>query len=75
MEQGQLEEAERVLLEESLGRDPNQPLAHLNLGAIYLQMERRELAIHHLQEALRLLPPGQTAKAEAMLAEAQEMAP
>jgi hypothetical protein len=73
MEQGQLQEAERVLLEESLGRNPNQPLAHLNLGAVYLQANRPELAIQHLQEALRLLPPDQTAKAQAMLAQAEEM--
>ncbi len=72
--QDQLQEAERVLLEESLGRNPNQPLAHLNLGAVYLQTDHPELAIQHLQEALRLLPPDQTAKAEAMLAQAEELA-
>ncbi len=73
MEQGQLREAERVLLDESLGRNPNQPLAHLNLGAVYLQTDRPDLAIQHLQVALRLLPPDQTAKAEAMLAQAEEL--
>jgi len=74
MEQDQLQEAERVLLDESLGRNPNQPLAHLNLGGVYLQTNRPDLAIQHLQEALRLLPPDQTAKAEAMLAQAEELA-
>jgi hypothetical protein len=73
MEQGQLQEAERVLLEESLGRNPSQPLAHLNLGAVYLQTDRPDLAIQHLRETLRLLPPDQTAKAEAMLAQAEEL--
>jgi tetratricopeptide (TPR) repeat protein len=74
LEQGQLREAERVLLDESLQRDPNQPLAHLNLGAVYLQADRPDLAVPHLQEALRLLPPGQTAKAEHMLAQTEEPA-
>jgi tetratricopeptide (TPR) repeat protein len=73
MEQDQLQEAERVLLEESLGRSPNQPLAHLNLGAVYLQTDRPELAIQHLQEALRLLPPDQTAQAEALLTQAEKL--
>ncbi len=74
MEQGQWQEAEHVLLDESLRRDPNQPLAHLNLGAVYLQLDRPDLATQHLQEALRLLPPDQTAKAEDMLARAKEPA-
>lgn len=72
MEQDKLQEAERVLLEESLQRDPKQPLAHLNLGAVYLQTDRPDLAAQHLQEALRLLPPDQTAKAQAMLAQTEE---
>jgi len=74
LEQGQLREAERVLLDKSLQCDPNQPLARLNLGAVYLQSDRPDLAASHLQEALRLLPPGQTAKAERMLAQTEEPA-
>ena len=50
--------AERVLLDESLGRNPDQPLAHQNLGALYLQMDRPDLATGHLLQALRLLQHG-----------------
>jgi Flp pilus assembly protein TadD len=72
MEQGQLQEAERILLDEALRRDPTQPLAHLNLGALYMQADRPDLAVQYLQEALRLLPPDQVAKAQALLAQTEE---
>jgi tetratricopeptide (TPR) repeat protein len=71
-EQGKLAEAERVLLDQSLRLEPTLPVAHMNLGIVYLGAERPDLAAAALQEAARLLPPGQTAEVEALLAQTAE---
>ncbi|MFB0536054.1 MAG: tetratricopeptide repeat protein [Anaerolineae bacterium] len=73
-EQGQLQEAERVMLDQALRLDPTLPVAHLNLGILYLRADRPDLAAAHLQEALRLLPPDQAAQAQDFLAQAEEPA-
>jgi tetratricopeptide (TPR) repeat protein len=71
-EQDRLEEAQQVLLEEVLPRSPDLPVAHLNLGIVYMRMERPDLAVQHLQEALRLLPPEQQGDARALLAQMED---
>jgi Tfp pilus assembly protein PilF len=47
-------------------------VAHLNLGMVYLRADRPDLAVGHLQEALRLLPPEQIAEAQALLIQTEE---
>jgi tetratricopeptide (TPR) repeat protein len=71
-EQDRLQDAEQVLLQQVLPRDPSLPLAHLNLGMIYQRLDRPDLAAQHLQEVLRLSPPEQSAEATALLAELEE---
>ena len=73
-ERGELQEAERVLLDQVLARDPAFPPAHLNLGVVYLRADRPDLAARHLAEAARLLPPDQSAEAQALLMLTQEPA-
>lgn len=58
-EQGLLEEAETVVREQVLARDPLLPVGHLNLGLIYLRMGRWEEAADEFRQALSLLPPGE----------------
>ncbi|MGB9722421.1 MAG: tetratricopeptide repeat protein [Chloroflexia bacterium] len=58
-EQGKLEEAEKVTREQALARDPTLPVAHLNLGLIYLRMGRFEEAAGAFRQALALFPPGE----------------
>lgn len=71
-EQDHLEEAQQVLLEEVLPRNPDLPVAYFNLGIIYLRMERPDLAVQHLQQALRLLPPEQQGDVRALLAQMED---
>lgn len=71
-EQGKLAEAERVLLDQALRLDPNLPMAHLNLGLVYLRADRPDLATGQLQRALHLLPPDQAHEAQALLGQSRE---
>ncbi len=71
-ERGELAQAERLLLEQVLQLDPSLPIAHLNLGIVYLRADRPDLAVGHLEEALRLLPPSETTAAQAFLQQTQE---
>lgn len=71
-EQGQLAEAERILLDRVLQVDPYHPAAHLNLGIVYMRADRPDLAQVHLQEAARLLPPEEVATALALLEETRQ---
>lgn len=71
-EQGQLGEAERILLDQALQIDPNLPAAHLNLGIVYLRADRPDLAVYHLEEAMRLLPTGEVAEVQMLLDQAGE---
>jgi tetratricopeptide (TPR) repeat protein len=68
-EQGDLAQAEKVLLDQALQLDPDLPAGHLNLGIVYLQADRPDLAAEHLQQAIRLLPPDQAAQAQDLLAQ------
>jgi tetratricopeptide (TPR) repeat protein len=71
-EQGKLADAEEILLDRVLQLDPNLPVAHLNLGIVYLRADRPDLAAQHLQVAIRLLPLDQVPDAQAFLDQAQE---
>lgn len=73
-EQGRLQEAERVLLEEALPRDPSLWVAHFNLGLVYLRADRPDLAAQALEGALGLAPPDQRAAVEATLRRTQDPA-
>ena len=73
-EQGRLQEAERVLLEEALPRDPSLWVAHFNLGLVYLRADRPDLAAQALEGALGLAPPDQRAAVEATLRQTQDPA-
>jgi tetratricopeptide (TPR) repeat protein len=70
-EQGELRQAEEILLDQALPLDPNLPVIHQNLGIVYLKASRPDLAAIHLQEALRLLPENQLQETQALLAETQ----
>jgi len=54
--QDRLEEAEGVLLQEALPRDPLLWITHVNLGLVYLRADRPDLAAQALQQALALAP-------------------
>ena len=71
LQQGQWLEAEQNLLK-ALDIDPNEPLAHLNLGTLYLNVDRPDQAIPHLQTAVRLLPADQVARAQTLLDRANQ---
>ncbi len=66
-ELGELGEAERILLDEVLPRAPDLPVAHLNLGIVYLRAGRPDLAAPALQQTLYLLPSDQAGEAQALL--------
>jgi len=70
-QQGQWPEAEQNLLK-ALALAPNEPLAQLNLGRLYLDLERPDLAIIHLQAAIRLLPVDQVPQAQTLLDQANQ---
>lgn len=69
-EQGELGEAERILLDKVLSLNPELPYAHLSLGIVYLRAGRSDLATLALREALRLAPPEMRAEIEALLRQA-----
>jgi len=71
-EQDRLEEAQQMLLDKVLPLNSNLPVAHLNLGIIYLRTDRPDLAMQHFQEALYLLPPGQENEVRGLLAQLEE---
>ncbi len=71
-ELGDLGEAERILLGQALRLDPNLPVAYLNLGIVYLRADRPDLASLAFQQALRLLPPEESATAQHFLQQTQE---
>jgi protein O-mannosyl-transferase len=71
-DQGELGEAERILLDEVLPRDPALAAAYLNLGVLYLRADRPDLAALALQDAMRLAPPNQAMQAEALLRQSAE---
>jgi Flp pilus assembly protein TadD len=71
-EQDRLEEAEQMLLEKVLSLNSVLPVAHLNLGIVYLRADRPDLAGQHLQEALRLLPADQSGEVRALLTQVEE---
>jgi protein O-mannosyl-transferase len=73
-EQGRLQEAEHVLLDQALRLDPALPPAHLNLGIVYLMADRPDLAEQHLRQAERLLPPERAGEARMFLAQTREPA-
>ncbi len=72
-EQGQLADAEKMLLDKALTLDPNLPAAYLNLGIVYLDADRPDLASQKLQIALQLFPPDQTAEVQSWLDKAKEL--
>jgi Tfp pilus assembly protein PilF len=57
--QERLEEAEQVLLQEALPRDPTLGAAHFVLGLVYLDMQRPDQAIEPLRNAMHLQPQDQ----------------
>ena len=71
-EQGKLEAAERILLEEALRRDPNLGAGALNLGIVYLLGDRPDLAGEWLERARELLRPSMIHQAEEELARVLE---
>jgi Flp pilus assembly protein TadD len=71
-EQDKLEEAEKMLLDQVLSLDPDLPVAHLNLSTVYLRADRPDLALQHLQEALRGLPLEEKGKAQALLLQLED---
>jgi Flp pilus assembly protein TadD len=56
-EQDRLGEAEQILLERALALDATLPIAHMNLGVVYLRGNRPDLAVQPLEAALRLTHP------------------
>ena len=66
-ELGRLQEAERLLLEEALPRDPDLWVTHFNLGLVYLEAARPDLATLALNNALALSPPPDRGAVQAAL--------
>lgn len=66
-EQDQLAEAETILVDNALRLNPILPVAHLNLGLVYLRAERPDLAMPHLEQAMSLLPPEEAAQSQGLL--------
>jgi tetratricopeptide (TPR) repeat protein len=56
-EQGRLQDAERMLVDEALPRDPSLWVTHFNLGLVYLRADRPDRAAQALNNALALAPP------------------
>ena len=56
----------------ALSLDATEPLVHLNLGTLYLNQDRPDQAIPHLQSAMRLLPIDQAARAQRLLDQANQ---
>lgn len=71
-QQGDLAGAEKVLLDQALRLNPDLPVAHLNLGVVYLLADRPDLASQHLLVASSLLPGDQLAEVEALLAQSRQ---
>lgn len=74
-EQDKLEEAEQILIDKALNLNPLLPSGHLNLGIVYIRADRPDLALVHLEQAMRLLPPGQTEQVMDILSLIQEPEP
>ena len=70
--QGRLQEAERILLDEALPRDPLLWVAHFNLGLVYLEVDRPDLAREALQRGLALAPPPERPEVQAALAQTED---
>jgi Flp pilus assembly protein TadD len=73
-EEGKLSDAEHILINHVLSRDPNFPTAHLNLGIVYLRADRPDLAQQELTQAVKLLPPSQVGQAQDLLKQTQDPA-
>jgi Flp pilus assembly protein TadD len=73
-EEGKLSDAEHILIDHVLARDPNFPTAHLNLGIVYLRADRPDLAQQELTQAVKLLPPSQVGQAQDLLKQTQDPA-
>jgi tetratricopeptide (TPR) repeat protein len=71
-EQDKLAEAEKILVDQSLRLSPSLPAAQLNLGLVYLRADRPDLALPHLELAMRLLPPQDAAQAQGSLDSARD---
>ncbi len=73
-EQDRFQEAEQLLLNRVLPIAPDLAVGHLNIGTLYLRIDRLDLAVYHLQEAERLLPFDQANEARALLNQTKDPA-
>jgi tetratricopeptide (TPR) repeat protein len=73
-EEGQLGEAERVLLDEALRLAPLSGAAHFSLGLVYLEADRPDLAVPALTRALDLLPPQEAGDVQCFLEQTRDPA-
>jgi Flp pilus assembly protein TadD len=71
-EQGDLGHSERILLAEALRRDDALGMAHFNLGLVYLQGDRPDLAIPAFERAVGLLASEEAAQVEEFLAQSRD---
>jgi tetratricopeptide (TPR) repeat protein len=74
-EQDKLAEAEVILVDKALQLNPLLPSGHLNLGIVYIRADRPDLALFHLDQAIRLLPSGQKDQVMDILSLIQEPEP
>jgi tetratricopeptide (TPR) repeat protein len=70
--QNRWQDAERILIDQALHLDPNFALAHFSLGALYLNIDRPDLAIAPLERAIQLLPPTRQQSARDSLAQTRD---
>ena len=70
-QQGQWLEAEQNLLK-ALALDPNEPLVRINLGLLYLSLDRPDLALPHLEAARQLMPPDQIVRVQTLIDQANQ---
>jgi tetratricopeptide (TPR) repeat protein len=74
-EQDRLADAEEILIDQSLRLNPVLPVAHFNLGLVYLRADRPDLALSHLELALRLAPANQAPEIQGIIDTLHEPGP
>lgn len=74
-DEGKFEEAERILLDKALRLDVTLAAGYLNLGILYLEADRPDLAEAPLKRAAELSPPEGQGDAQNYLARARQPEP
>lgn len=71
-DEGKFEEAERILLDKALRLNVTLPSGYLNLGILYLAVDRPDLAVAPLRRAAELSPPWRRGDAQNYLTQTRQ---